>query len=270
MHIKFLCPYWGMEGIPAREFIEKVVEAGYDGVEVNAPDNANFENELLSGIREHQLAFVAQQWLEPKIETVDDYIKRMETLLLKRADMQPDFINSHTGKDYFSFTDNCRVIEKCFEIEHKTGIKISHETHRGRFNYCAAVTSSFLDRYPNLQLSADFSHWVTVSESFLEDQKDQVEKAIRNTTYIHARVGNTQTPQVTHPFAPENRVYLETFVGWWKRIVQSAQSRGIQKLYICPEFGPWPYMPTVPFSNVPMANQWAINKELMNYLREIL
>jgi len=270
MQIKFLCPYWGMEGTPAREFIEKVVEAGYDGVEVNAPDNIDFEQDLINAIRENKLAFVAQQWLESKTERVDDYIKRMEALLLKRAGTQPDFINSHTGKDYFSFADNCRVIEKCLETEQKTGIKISHETHRGRFAYSAAVSSNFLEQYPELRLSADFSHWVTVSESFLEDQSNFVDRAIQNSAYIHARVGNTQTPQVTHPFAPENKAYLDTFVMWWKRIIESAEKRGMQQFYICPEFGPWPYMPTVPFTNVPLASQWTINKEMMNYLREAL
>ncbi len=270
MEIKFLCPYWGMEGTPAQEFIEKVVKAGYEGVEVNSPDDVHFEKELLHAIQENHLAFVAQQWLAPKSETVTDYMSRMETLLLRRAAMLPDFINSHTGKDFFSFDDNCRIVEKCLEIEQRTGVTIRHETHRGRFNYSAATTAGFLKQFPNLQLSADFSHWVTVSESFLEDQQESVEQAIQRSGYIHARVGNTQTPQVNHPFAPEHEACLNAFVHWWKQIIRSAEAQGEQVFYICPEFGPWPYLATVPFTHVPIANQWDTNISMMNYLRTTL
>jgi sugar phosphate isomerase/epimerase len=270
MKINYLCPFWGMEGASADQFIDKVIEAGYDGVEVNAPDDAVFQADLMSRIESNKLVYVAQQWLPPANESVEAYIQRMERLLLKRAASTPVFINSHTGKDYFSFSDNCKIIDRCIRIEEETGIPISHETHRGRFNYSAAQTARFLQEYPTLRLSADFSHWVTVSESLLEDQHDQVAKAIHHSHYIHARVGNTQTPQVMHPFAPDNQIFLDTFTHWWQHIVTTARNNGVKEFCICPEFGPWPYMPTVPFTNMPIANQWELNVAMMNYLREVL
>ncbi len=270
MKIKYICPFWGSDNLSAKGFIQKVVESGYDGVEVNSPDDSEFEKDILEAIKENNLAYVGQQWLEPKNETVDEYISRLETLLLKRAALKPDFINSHTGKDYFSFEDNCKVLDKCYEISEKTGIDIVHETHRGRFNFCAATTSKFIDKFPDLKLNADFSHWTNVSESMLEDQQNSVNKAIKNARYIHARVGDTQSAQVNNPFAPENKGYLDTFVGWWKKIIANANELGIDTLYICPEFGPWPYLSFVPFTNEPVADQWEVNKQMMEYLRGVL
>jgi hypothetical protein len=43
----------------------------------------------------------------------------------------------------------------------------------------------------------------------LEDQQAVVEKAIRHTRHIHARVGHTQGPQVYEPSAPEYTKALE-------------------------------------------------------------
>lgn len=36
MQIKYLCPFWGSETIGPEIFIERVMEAGFDGVEVVA------------------------------------------------------------------------------------------------------------------------------------------------------------------------------------------------------------------------------------------
>ncbi|MEI8641223.1 hypothetical protein P4S68_09455 [Pseudoalteromonas sp. Hal099] len=35
MELKFLCPYWGCEGIAAEQFVARVLAAGFDGAEIN-------------------------------------------------------------------------------------------------------------------------------------------------------------------------------------------------------------------------------------------
>ena len=170
MFIPYLCPYWGKEGTDASLFIQQVREAGYDGVEVNVPQDSSFEIALVNNIKQYQLFFVAQQWLPPEKETVAGYIKRMQKSLYRLAGFEPKFINSHTGKDFFSFDDNCRIIEAAQTISLQTGILIVHETHRGRFSFHANTLLSYLERFPDVKLAADFSHWCTVSESMLNDQ----------------------------------------------------------------------------------------------------
>lgn len=265
-----MCPFWGQESETAEAFVHKAVEAGYNGVEVNVPDNAVFNKALLNLVEAHQLKFVTQLWMMPLDESPKKYAKKLEIELMRRAEMNPAFINSHTGRDYYSFDDNCRIIEMCMEITQKTGIEIVHETHRGRFPFCAKTTAKFLKKFPELALNADFSHWVLVSESFLEDQKNALDLAIDHSQYIHARVGHIQTPQVNHPFVPENTQYLQTFLVWWKAIINRAKQEQKAEFLVCPEFGPAPYMPAIPYTQQPVSSQWEINKMMMEFLRKEL
>jgi sugar phosphate isomerase/epimerase len=211
--------------------------------------------------------FIAQQLTAPSNESVDAYIARMTQSYLELATYQPSFINAHTGKDFYSFADNCKVIEAVLNISSKTGIRILHETHRGRFSYHAASLLPYLKEFPELELVGDFSHFCTVSESLLEDQQDILQQIIPHVAHIHARVGHAQAAQVNDPFAPEWQHHRTVFEGWWQQILQEKQKAGIQKMTITPEFGPAPYMPLLPFTQQPVGNQWEINRKMMERLQ---
>lgn len=270
MEKKYICTFWGKENLSPREFVLKAKKAGYDGVEMNVPFDEAFVMELKSALEEEQMLLVAQQWLPPEKETVDEYMHRMSAYLKHLIALNPLFINSHTGKDFFSFDDNCRIIEECNSLSKESGIRIIHETHRGRFAHHAYSVLPYLDKFSDIGFNADFSHFCLVSESLLEDQDEVINKIIPHCQYIHARVGFDQTAQVNHPFAPEWKSTVERFVGWWKQILKAAESKGEETFYICPEFGPYPYMPEIPFTKQPISNQWDINKAMMEYLKTVL
>lgn len=267
MQIKFICPFWGSSHLSAKEFINKALVAGYNGVEVNMSDDESFISELQGTLGETDCAFIAQQWLPPANETVDEYRERMLTSLRRLVSLNPLFINSHTGKDFFSFEENCSLIDSCNKLSVESGIKIVHETHRGRFNFHTYSTLQYLEKFKDLKLNADFSHFCNVSESLLSDQEHVLEKIIPHCHYIHARVGFDQSAQVNYPFAPEWKTNLERFVGWWQKIVELAKERGEEIFYVCPEFGPFPYIQQLPFSKEETVNQWDVNIEMMKYLK---
>lgn len=276
MQINYCCPYWGSEKDKPADFIDKVLSSGYDGVEVLLPAASTPFTEAflkkLSTVRETKPDFflILQQLTAPENESVDSYIKKMSRSLMDLTDLKPGFINTHTGKDYYSFDDNCRVIEAALNISHKTGIRILHETHRGRFSFHAASLIPYLRQFPELELTGDFSHFCTVSESLLEDQEDIIGKIIPHVSHIHARVGHTQGPQVTDPFLPEWEPQLIRFEGWWQQIINDKIKSGVQMMTITPEFGPAPYMPLAPFTQEPLGNQWQINCNMMQRLRSTL
>lgn len=270
MQIRYICPFWGIENLDAKEFANKALDSGYNGIEINVPDNIDFIAELQNVITETQCVFIAQQWLPPKNESVEEYLDRMSMNLGRLAKLNPIFINSHTGKDYFSFNDNCSLLERCEMISKETQIKIIHEIHRGRFTYHTHSLLPYFEKFPNIQLTADFSHFCTVSESLLEDQEHILEEIIPRCYYIHARIGFDQSAQVNHPFAPEWKPNLERFTNWWQQIIDIAKKRGEKEFYVCPEFGPFPYMQQLPFTKQNVSNQWEINVEMMNFLREEL
>lgn len=276
IEIKYICTFWGCENQSAKEFLTNVVTNGYDGVEINFPDDAFFIAEFMKELQSirttinKDFIFIAQNVLSNKNETVDDFMKRYKDRLDFLTTLKPDYINSHTGKDFYDFSDNCKIIEIAEQISNDSGIPIWHEIHRGRFSFHLKKLLEYVELLPDLNLIADFSHFCVVSESNLEDQQDSLTKIYPNIKHIHARIGFEQSPQVNNPFAPEWNTYLERYLSWWKDIIEVQKSRNTAVITITPEFGPYPYMPQEPFTLKPLSNQWEINLEMKKYLQQNL
>jgi len=270
MEIRYICTYWGQGHLSVDEFVSKALEAGYDGFEIGIPFHEKFTTSSIKAIEGSGASFIAQQYLQPAIESFGEYRNKLKEYLYYLAALNPIFINSHTGKDFYSFDENAILIEDCFTISKQTGIKVFHETHRGRFSFHASGLLPYVHKFDHIRFTADLSHFCVVSESLLEDQEDILEKIMARSSYIHARVGFGQAAQVNHPFAPEWKGTLDRFVGWWQRIIDVAKSEGNDRFYVCPEFGPAPYMPALPFTQQMVANQWDINIEMMKYLKKVL
>lgn len=85
----------------------------------------------------------------------DEFLRRLEGL----AKARPWRINSQSGRDWFPRAWNLALLREADAVAAARGIKLSHETHRAKFAYSAAVTADFLRELPGLRLTADFSHW---------------------------------------------------------------------------------------------------------------
>jgi len=273
MKIKYGCTYWGSERFKPKEFIAKVADAGYEGVELFLQPPDTLTDEFLKAIEEIRnekpdFYFILLQLTFPGADSVNDYISKMEKQLLTLAKLSPLFINSHTGRDYFSFDDNCRAIETAMNVSAKTGVRILHETHRGRFSFHAATLFNYLKQFPEIELVGDFSHFCTVSESMLEDQQHILKEIIPHISHIHARVGFEQGPQVNDPAAPEWQSHLNIFINWWQEVIEYKSAKGSNLITMTPEFGPAPYMTQMPVSQTPLSDQWNDNIYMMEKLRE--
>lgn len=267
MDILFFCPHWGLEQLTLEQAFQQIKNAGYDGVEMAVPFDTDKKEEFLRLLQKYGLKLIAQQWSAAG-PTFADYKNSFREHLYHFAAVKPLFINSQTGKDYYSFEQNQELISLAEQISTETGVTIVHETHRGKFSFCAATTRQFLEAIPGFTLAADFSHWCNVSESFLQDQQETVDVAIKRTAHIHARVGHTQAAQVNDPRAPEWQEALQFHLGWWDAIISRQKGQGKQVSTITPEFGPWPYMPALPFTQQPVTSQWEVNLYMRNLLRD--
>ena len=276
MQIKYLCTYWGSEDLCAKVFLDKVLSHGFDGVEINFPDEQQFIDEFMSELERirktshPEFIFIAQQVLSNEKETVEAYAERLTNRLNFLLELKPNAINSHTGKDFFEFEENCTIIEKVEELGRAAGIPIWHEIHRGRFSFHLRTLLDYLSIFPNLKLIADLSHFCVVSESDLSDQQELLTRIYPNIQHIHARVGFEQSPQVNHPFAPEWKKHLDLYTTWWKEIIALQSQNGAAQMTITPEVGPFPYMPQAPFTQQPLADQWEVNRLMKKYLQEKL
>jgi hypothetical protein len=80
-------------------------------------------------------------------------------------------------------------------------------------------------------------------------------------------VGCAQAPQVADARAPEFAPQLETLLGLWRRVLQARASDGADFVAITPEFGPPPYQPVAPSTARALADPWAVNLWMRDYLR---
>ena len=264
--VRFCCPRWGQEGLSLRALFERIKEAGYDGIEADLREEE--AEEFLSLVQEYELIFIAifADIVPGKLNdgTLKNYRERIEFF----ASLGPHFINSQTGKDSFSLEENAVLIGVADEISAASGVPIYHELHRGKFSFCPQMTMPILDRFPELRMTADLSHWVTVSESFLDEYPEELERLISRAAHTHARVGFTEGPQIPDPRAPEWAFAVDHHLAWWDRIISAQRAAGQELITISPEFGPSPYMPMRPFTEQPVADQWEINLHMKKILNE--
>lgn len=254
---------WGYGGT-WEEFCARIKGLGYDGAELWCPDDVAERNMVLSTFQKHglKLGFLVGSGERD----YNKHLQQFKANLEIAAAAKPVYINCHSGRDYFTFEQNQAFIDFTTQVSKKTGVPIYHETHRSRILYAAPVARQYMDKLPDLRLTLDISHWCCVHESLLDDQADTVALALSRADHIHARIGHTEGPQVNDPRAPEWKQALNAHITWWDQVVERKKKEGKQ-LTILTEFGPADYMPALPYTRQPIADQWDINVHMLNMLR---
>lgn len=265
MTTTFFCPYWGLENLSYADAARNVKAAGYDGMEIAIRDDTFAE--AVQATKKNGLDLILMAFGGGA--NFPEHKQKYRADLLKTAGYKPRFINAHTGHDYFTYEQNCELIQVAMDVQQQTGTPILHETHRGRFSYSAPAMQHYLVTFPNLRLTGDFSHWVNVSESYLTEQADSMARTLKQTDHIHCRVGHPEGPQVSDPRAPEWQEALDIHARWWDTVRQRLQTAGATGQTITCEFGPAPgYLPTLPYTRQPVVSQWEVNVFMMTYLKK--
>ena len=256
---------WGFEG-SWEAFFLKTKSSGYDGVEVWLPKNARVQQEVSKGLKKHQLKVIYLCGTNKSLSFKESLLAYENDL--KRAIVQkPYAINSHTGSDFFSFEQNMKFLKLANDLSNKYNIPIHHETHRGRFSYALPETKRYLNSDSAFRLTLDISHWMVVHESLLAQQKQLLDEVMKRTDHIHARVGFEEGPQVNNPQAPEWDKALNRHLSIWESIILSHWKTG-KPMTITTEFGPPNYLPTAPFTQKPLSDQWEANVFIMKAIKE--
>ena len=268
MRIVFCKSKWEMWDDPLAAFLQRVRADGFEATEIFLKSVQETPDDIMRLHEEHGLGLVAQILTDGA--TPEEHVQSLERQFEVALRCKPLLVNTHAGRDIFSFEENCRVFERIIAMSRESGLPILVETHRGRPTYSAVETRRYLEALPALQLTADFSHWMVVHESSLEDQEENVALAIARSCHIHARVGHEEGPQVNDPRAPEWKGHVDRHVELWHRIVEARRAEGASMVTITPEFGPPGYMPTLPFTAQPVSDVWESNVYIRNLLRTVL
>lgn len=254
---------WGYEG-SWDQFCIKIKALGYDGAEAWYPTDELKRKEFLAAFQKHNLKIgflVGGSDRDHK-----KHLQQFSASLEGAAGLNPVYINCHSGRDHFPVEQNKAFIDLTSSVSARTGVPIYHETHRSRILYAAPVARQFMEMIPELRLTLDISHWCTVHESLLADQAETINLALSRTGHIHARIGHQEGPQVNDPRAPEWGDAVKAHFSWWDTVVAQKKKEG-KPLTMLTEFGPVDYMPALPFTRQPVANQWEINKYMLDTLR---
>lgn len=267
LSLKVLGTNWGYNG-SVDSFCAEVKKEGYDGIEMWWQSGVERKAELFAALKKHDLeiGYLCGSH-ESDFKSHLTGFKSNVTAATTQFERKPLYINCHSGKDYFSFDQNQAIIDVTLEANAKTGIPVYHETHRSRMLFAAHIAKQFLEKNPEMRITLDISHWCNVHESLLADQPGAVALALSRTGHIHTRVGHAESPQVSDPRAPEWADALKAHLAWWDIVVKHKIEKG-ETLTVLTEFGPPAYLPTMPYTNLPVADQWGINVHMMKLFRE--
>lgn len=257
---------WGFPG-NTDEFCKRAKAEGYDGIEVWWPVEKAAQDDVFAAIAKYglEVGFLCAGNGTDFRKHAEGY-EAVLNIITSQQHQRPQYVNCHAGKDFFTFEQNAQLIDVSSAVSKKSGIPVYHETHRSRMLFAAHVTKQFIEKKPDLRLTLDISHWCNVHESLLEDQQETVALALARTGHIHTRVGHPEGPQVSDPRAPEWEGAVKAHFTWWDEVVKQKRAKG-ETITMLPEFGAPDYMPTLPYTRQPVANQWAINVHMMQLLK---
>ena len=250
-------------------FCERAKTAGYDGIEVWMPSDPDGQEMLKTALKKHGLLVNFLHGTNKGLsfqESLENYKKGLEALM----PWNPFLINCHTGSDFFTTEENKAFIDAANTISARYNIPVYHETHRGRFSYNLPDTNKYLALIPDLKLTLDISHWMVVHESLLEGKDELLTNILKRSNHIHARIGHAEGPQVNDPKAPEWANALKRHLGIWEGIIRKGWKEHKGVFTVTTEFGPTDYMPALPYTRVPVSDQWQANVFMMEALKERL
>ena len=260
MNLKLVRHLWGVDlNSGFAPCLPRWRDVGYEAVEASlrfVPDRSAF----LRFLKDSGWQWIAQVFSREFAPggTVRDHLDSLRQQIDECLDAQPLFFNAHSGSDAWSAAEAEDFFGQVYDLEKKLGVPISHETHRQRYFATPWQTRHILQHFPHLRITSDFSHWVCVCERLLPDMGETIAIAARHCHHVHARVGFAEGPQVPDPSAPEYAPQLAAHEAWWEQIWQSQKQRGFTRSTLTPEFGPPPYLHTLPYTNVPVADLPAV------------
>ncbi|MGI9624652.1 MAG: sugar phosphate isomerase/epimerase family protein, partial [Acidimicrobiales bacterium] len=257
--VKLYKTLWGAVGSDApcatfSEAVPRIAAEGWDGVAFALiafefePDIGDLDGlAQLCGAHDLGLALMVHTFGD----SVSDHLDYLGRELGLVATVEPHHVICHGGADSWGPELAETFYGRALELEDNLGLKVAHETHRSRLLHSPWQTTEILERFPELSVALDLSHWVVMGERLVHDQLEAIELAASRAIHLDARVGHEQAPQVPDPRDPMWSEHLAAFESWWDLAATGDQ-------VIVPEYGPPPYLPVEPYTGAPVADLWDI------------
>jgi hypothetical protein len=245
------------------EKLDLIEQAGFDGAGVRFEDRS-YVREVTHRLRGSNLTWQAQCY--PR--SVEELVPVLENVAEFGADhvnLQPD-VRPHTVRECVP------LIEGWLRLSEGAGVPTYFETHRDRMTTDLFFTLRLLDRFPQLRLTADLSHYL-VGREFAWPVSDEAHRLIHRILdrawALHGRVASREQIQVQLSF-PHHQHWVELFRCWWKYAFRQWRRRAAPDAtltFLC-ELGPREYAMTGR-DGYELSDRWQESQMLMCIAREL-
>jgi hypothetical protein len=243
---------WGVED-PWDRAIPSLLDSGYEGIEAVLFTGAQHAD-MRRALKCRSFPFKGTIWTRGSGPTVAGHLRSFRLQLGKLLRTGATSINVMGGYDCWPADEADRYFEGALKSGMAAGIPVAHEIHRDTALYHPTAARRILKGFPELRLTCDFSHWVVACERLIDDQLDLIRACASRADHVHMRIGTEEIPQIADIRAPEALPYIRAFERWWDIIWEQQLRHGDPVSTFCPEFGPPPYLPTLPYTQKPVAN----------------
>jgi len=224
----------GLAEAPIPERFDRVKQAGYDGlaIDLGATDLV---------VARGCIAEFARTALKGLVIAFPTSIEALRPALHLAKDIGSPFVVVVGKVMPLAVVDMIPVVRGWLRVAADEGVPIQFETHRNCITNDMFSTLLLLDAIPEMRLCADLSHYVVDREMMLPlaaDMQGYVSRILARSDSFQGRIATRSQIQVAIGF-PQHRVWLETFLAWWREGFSRWQARAphLDLLFLC-ELGP--------------------------------
>lgn len=205
-------PEWSAGPAPDDDVFEAAVAAGYEGVQVFLPEQA--ERAAALGL--------AVSAVSPA-RTVDD----VEALTGMWAGGLAESLTLHLGTGFETPAEATALVEATLDMQDRHGVPVLIETHRATLFQDPARALALVAEYPELRFTADLSHWYTGVEMVYGDWQAKVDAlapVFERCRMIHGRVSDPGCIQVAvhdGDLGDDGPDYVKHFIELWAAVIAS-------------------------------------------------
>jgi hypothetical protein len=243
--------------------LEMIRAAGFDGAGVRFFDR-DYAREVTTKLRGWGLSWQAQCY--PR--AVDD----LKPILAHVAEFGADHVNLQADVRPHTVAECVPLIEGWRQLAQDAGVALHFETHRDRMTTDLYFTLRLLDRFPDLRLTGDLSHYVVGREfawPISHENHRLMHRVIDRCWGFHGRVASREQIQVQISF-PHQRDWLDLFMSWWEYGLRSWRRRAPKDgvfTFLC-ELGPREYAMTGA-DGYELSDRWEEAQLMMRLVRDL-
>jgi hypothetical protein len=254
----------GVAERPVAERFDRVKEAGYDGlaIDLGATDLAAAQS---------CIAEYARTGLKGLVIAFPTSIEALRPALQLAKDIGAPFVVVVGKVMPVAVEHMIPVVRGWMQVAAEESMPIQFETHRNCITNDLFSTLLLLDALPAMRLCADLSHYVVDREMMLPiapEMQGYVARVLERSDSFQGRIATRSQIQVPLAF-PQHRIWLETFLAWWREGFSRWQARAPQQdlVFLC-ELGPPNYAIT-DANGEELSDRWEEALLLRRLAREI-